>query len=104
MVWHDRNGNRTQETGEEGLAGASVGLYVNGAQVGLVTTTTEGAYHFIGLQPGSYYLQEINPPEMRFSSTPDELSITLTQGQRVIVNFGDWDGLSTWLPLLLRGE
>ena len=93
-----------REAEEPTLAGASVGLYANGTQVGLVTTQSDGAYGFRSLSPGSYYLQESNPPNARFSTTPDEMSITLAEGQHVTMDFGDWNGFATWLPLLLRGQ
>jgi hypothetical protein len=104
IVWLDRNGNGVRETEEPLLAGALVGLYANGTQVGSVTTQSDGAYGFASLLAGSYYLQEINPPEARFSSTPDEMSIVLAEGQHVSGDFGDWNGFATWLPLLLRGQ
>jgi len=28
--------------------------------------------------------------------------VNLAAGQEAIVNFGDWNGLPIWLPLLLR--
>jgi hypothetical protein len=78
LVWHDQNKNGIKDTGESGLAGAEVRLFLDGGanaqnlgtfdtsgddtQVGatLVTDGT-GAYSFSGLLGGNYYIQVLPP-------------------------------------------
>jgi hypothetical protein len=101
-VWRDLNGNGAQETGEPGEAGVTIRLYVQGTPVGTTVTLDDGRYRFPSLSPGAYVVQEVQPAWLRYSSTPDELTVNLAAGQEAIVNFGDWNGLPIWLPLLLR--
>jgi protocatechuate 3,4-dioxygenase beta subunit len=63
-------------------------------------TLDDGRYRFPSLSPGAYVVQEVQPAWLRYSSTPDELTVNLAAGQEAIVNFGDWNGLPIWLPLL----
>ncbi|MDD4651588.1 MAG: SdrD B-like domain-containing protein, partial [Methanothrix sp.] len=56
FVWHDKNGNGVQDTGEEGIEGVTVALYKSGVASGTMTTGTGGIYKFSGLVPGSYYV------------------------------------------------
>ncbi len=54
-VWYDRNGNGTQDEGEKPLANIVVTLLDgHGAKVDSTTTSTEGAYSFGNLRPGTY--------------------------------------------------
>ena len=48
-----------------------------------------------------YVLLAAHPAWLRFSSTADSVPVTLTVGVNVAVDFGDWDGLPTWLPLIV---
>lgn len=64
FVWNDVNQNGLQDSGEVGLAGATVKLFnsATGLQVGsTVTTSGSGAYSFTGLLPRTYYVQ-FTPP------------------------------------------
>ena len=71
-VWNDTNGNGTQDSGENGLAGATVYLVdTSGNQVTIdalgndisagVTTGPDGYYVFDNLLPGNYYLELVFP-------------------------------------------
>jgi hypothetical protein len=104
VVWSDGNRNGVRDAGEPTLAGASVGLSMGASQVGLVTTGSNGVYAFESLLPGSYHVQETNPPQAPFYSTPDGIDVALVEGQHASVDFGDWPGLPTWLPLVSRGH
>lgn len=58
-VFNDKNGNGTQDTGEEGISGVTVRLtgntVINNTAVTRTATTGEnGSYSFTGLQPGTY--------------------------------------------------
>ena len=70
--------------------------------MGMDTTGGDGAYRFAALPPGTYLVREIQPGWLRFSTTPDEVPVTLATGETRTVDFGDWDGRPTYLPLILR--
>lgn len=56
-VWEDLNGNGVQDQGETGLSGVTVQLFrADGTSVATTTTNGDGAYSFVGLAPGEYYL------------------------------------------------
>ena len=71
LVWNDVNNNGLRDTGELGVSGATVQLFTPGAdnaiggtgvnadtQVGSsVQSSSAGAYSFINLVPGKYYLR-----------------------------------------------
>ena len=64
LVWEDLNGNAIQDSGEKGLAGATVQLLdASGAPIAgkSVLTGATGAYSFTGLVPGSYAVQVTGP-------------------------------------------
>ncbi|PDV97368.1 hypothetical protein A9Q02_18615, partial [Candidatus Chloroploca asiatica] len=66
-VWHDLNGNGSQDSGEPGIAGIEVSLYrpgddgvIGGGDDSLVVTTTtdaDGLYLFDNLAPGLYFIE-----------------------------------------------
>jgi hypothetical protein len=102
VVWRDSNGNGIQEATEPGLMGVRVKLLVSGVQIGETTSAGDGHYAFTILLPGTYQIQEVQPSWLRFSSTPNEVTIIITGGEYAVVNFGDWTGLGTWMPLIIR--
>ncbi|MFN8016124.1 MAG: SdrD B-like domain-containing protein, partial [Acidimicrobiia bacterium] len=60
-VWNDTNKDGIQTTGETGVSGVNVTLYINACGVGgtaIATTTTDanGIYSFGNLAPGNYYV------------------------------------------------
>ena len=73
-----------------------------GAQVDQATTGGDGAYSFVHLSPGAYTISEVPPPWLRWSTTPDEVTVEVLAGQRAEVDFGDWNGRPAWLPLIVR--
>ena len=101
-VWFDWNGDGLPGDGEPGLVGITVQLYRGAALIGVTSSGGDGSYAFAGLPPDSYRLREINPPWLRLSTTPDEVTEGLAAGEVVKVGFGDWNGRGTYLPLLLR--
>ena len=87
---------------EPRLTGVTVKLLRASIQVGQATTAGDGAYHFSALAPGTYLVREMQPDWVRFSTTPNEVTVALAAGESRTVNFGDWNGRSTYLPLILR--
>jgi photosystem II stability/assembly factor-like uncharacterized protein len=102
-AWLDLDGDGLREEGEPGILQATVRLFVGANQVGELKTLGDGSYAFPRLSAGqTYRVVEVQPYWLPFSSTPNEQTITLAEGQTVEVNFGDWYGRSVYLPLLLR--
>jgi protocatechuate 3,4-dioxygenase beta subunit len=80
----------------------TVKLLREGIQIGQAVTRGDGAYGFAALPPGTYLLRERQPDWLRWSTTPNEKTIALAAGETRTVDFGDWNGRSTYLPLILR--
>ena len=74
-VWRDDN-DGIQETGEEGIEGATVRLYTpDDVLIDTTTTDSLGKYIFTGLLPGDYYVEfdkstAINAENLTLSSPP----------------------------------
>ena len=61
-VYHDRNDNGVQDSGEEGIEGVVIQLFdVDGNVVQETTTDANGEYCFEGLPPGEYKIREAQP-------------------------------------------
>lgn len=68
LVWHDTNGDGTQNAGEAGIPGVTVRLKrANGTLVATTTTNASGAYVFDNVATGSYYLQFVLPSQYSFT-------------------------------------
>ena len=102
VVWLDADGDALPEAGEPRLSGVTVKLLRDGVHIGQAATAGDGAYHFSALAPGTYLVREMQPDWVRFSTTPNEMTVALAAGETRTVNFGDWNGRSTYLPLILR--
>jgi serine-aspartate repeat-containing protein C/D/E len=61
-VYHDRNDNGVQDSGEEGIEGTRMVLTdADGNLIAETFTDAEGGYCFTGLLPGVYCVKEIQP-------------------------------------------
>ena len=100
-AWHDINGNRQMEQGEPFLVGVTIRLYRGGLQIGQTVTDGAGKYAFAHLVPGDYRVEEQQPAWLPFSSTQSSVNVTVGS-TAVTVNFGDWFGLSGYLPVILK--
>jgi hypothetical protein len=47
-------------------------------------------------------VREVQPSWLRYSTTPDEVVVFVGAGQELRVDFGDWNGVAIWLPLIVR--
>lgn len=101
-AWLDANGDGVRDAGEPGLVGVTIRLFRAGGQVGQAATDGAGAYRFSGLLPDSYTVREVQPAWLRFSTTPDEVTVTVPPGETAVADFGDWHGWPAWLPLIVR--
>lgn len=90
LVWNDADLNGVFDIGESPLAGARVQIRTLQGEVVLETgpTLDDGRYLFPDVEPGDYLLVEINPRGY-FSTTPDEVAITLAPRGLALVDFGD---------------
>lgn len=62
VVYHDRNNNGVQDTGEEGIAGVVVKLLdANENVISEMVTDASGKYCFTGLRAGEYCVHESQP-------------------------------------------
>jgi hypothetical protein len=75
---------------------------MGGVQIGAATSQGNGGYAFALLPPGAYELRQIRPGWLRFTSTADVVPIVVRAGEDITVNFGDWNGLPSYLPVLVR--
>jgi protocatechuate 3,4-dioxygenase beta subunit len=88
-VYEDLDGDRSQDAGEDGIEGVTVRLLDgNGDEVATTTTAADGSYQFVGLSPGDYTVEEVDPSGYA-STTPNAVEVTLPAGEVGIVNFGD---------------
>ncbi len=59
------------------------------------TTLGDSSDRLPGRAPGSYTVSEAQPTRLRFSTTPNEVTVALGAGETHTVNFGDWNGRPT---------
>ena len=92
-AWHDMDGDGIMDTGEPGLAGASIRL-CDGEDperrliAPTLVTGTDGAFHFAGLTAGRYVLAEENPSGY-VSTTSDTVDVWVLSGATIRYSFGD---------------
>ncbi|NOZ06271.1 MAG: hypothetical protein GXP41_07980 [Chloroflexi bacterium] len=98
-VWNDLNGNTIREAGEPGLAGAQLLLHDSSdALIGLYTTGVHGTYVFPGLAPGTYNIEEVDPPGYG-STTPNTWVVPVSANATTAIDFGDqFVGTATATP------
>ncbi|MFC0406608.1 SdrD B-like domain-containing protein [Roseomonas elaeocarpi] len=69
LVFNDLDGNGIRDTGEAGVAGATVRLLdADGAVVATTVTGTGGTYSFTGVAPGQYQVQFVAPTGTAFTA------------------------------------
>ena len=101
-AWLDADGDGTRSADEFGLVDVRIELLQDGKISDTDTTGGDGSYRFTPLAPGTYTVREVQPPWLRFSTTPNEVTVDVRAGRVAVVDFGDWNGRAAWLPLILR--
>lgn len=68
FVWDDINQNGIQDLNEPGIQGVTVKLYDgDGNLIATTTTDANGYYIFLGLLPGNYQVEFVNPSQYDFT-------------------------------------
>jgi hypothetical protein len=102
VIWFDIDGDGMSEAGEPGLPRVTVKLLYDGIVIDQTATVGDGSFSFPSVLPGLYRVIETQPGWVRYSSTPDEVGVEVIAGQQATVNFGDWNGLAAYLPVILH--
>jgi protocatechuate 3,4-dioxygenase beta subunit len=82
VVFEDRNGNGSPDSGDPGIGGVTVTL----SGVGAVTTAADGTYRFLNVVPGNYTLSITLPAEYTLVSL-SERQVGLASGGSAVANF-----------------
>lgn len=87
LVFEDRNGNGSPDSGESGIPNVSIRLS-DGSTHRTTRTDGSGIYRFTDIPPGTYTLEEIDP--LGFTSTTANLrTVSLGSGGSANTHFGD---------------
>lgn len=115
-VWVDSNGDGIQDTGETGIAGATIQLLgdINGDTIPDLSrstvTATGGNYEFANLPPGDYTITVAQPADTTPSfdsdgtATPGSTRVTLAAGQTDRTHDFGYQPTSTGGPTGLIGD
>jgi uncharacterized protein (DUF2141 family) len=87
LVFDDRNGNGSVDSGEPGIPDVSIRLF-NGVGQQTVLTDSAGAFVFHEIAPGTYSLEETDLVGF-LSTTPNTRTIAVASGGSASMNFGD---------------
>ncbi len=89
-VYDDVNRNRIYDDGDAGLENVTVTLLDSSDSVFATTTTDgDGLYSFADVPLGDYTAKETDP-EGYYSTTPNEVAVSLVGAAPVTVDFGDF--------------
>jgi hypothetical protein len=102
-VYSDRNGDGHHDPGEGLLIGATITVTSDSTLVGVRLTNGTEPYCFTGLAPGTYTVQEKNPPGYA-SITPDVWGVAVDAGYSTVVEFGDRTSqyYDLYLPVIFK--
>ena len=91
VVYHDLNLDGTQDPGEAGLGAVRIDLYdsTGTTLIASVNTAADGSYSFTNITPGDYLVVETDLAGY-VSTTPNNVTATVTAGGSATVNFGDY--------------
>jgi PKD repeat protein len=102
VVWLDLDGNGRRDAGEPGIEGVTLSLFRGTSQVRVTTSYDDGSYSFKLLVPDDYEVRESQPAGAVLSTTADRVTVRVLSSQPVMVDFGDWNGMRTYLPLVIQ--
>jgi len=89
IVWTDNNENGEIDLGEPPIEGVEIILRDDlGAKVDTAWTEVDGFYSFPNLLPGTYIVQEVDPPGY-YSTTTNTVQKDVAVGDLITVDFGD---------------
>jgi len=91
VVFHDRNRDGTQQSGDLGIAGVTLTLKDAGnATIATTTSAVDGSYLFAGISAGNYSVIETQPAGYGSSpSSPDTAAIVVPPGAGATALFAD---------------
>jgi LPXTG-site transpeptidase (sortase) family protein len=91
VVFNDSDLDGTQDAGEAGQAAVRIELYDNSGTtlIAFATSNAGGAYSFTNVTPGDYVVVEIDLAGY-VSTTPNNVSATVSAGGSATANFGDY--------------
>jgi len=88
VAFEDLDEDGVQDPGERGLGGVNIELRdENGDLLEQTTTAGNGTYLFANVSAGSYRVREEVPTGF-MATTPISVSLSLSQGEAAVVNFG----------------
>lgn len=87
VLYHDRNGNRSQDANEPGISAATVTLLNADGPLAGLTTDSAGRYRFPGLTPGVYQVQA-TVPDQWVAQGALQRNVNLGSGGAAVANFG----------------
>jgi len=88
VVFEDLNGDGVQEAAEDGIGNVTLELWQDGTRIATTATGGDGAYEFTDVNAGNYTVQEKDPAGT-FSTTPNEVAVSVATGGSATANFGD---------------
>jgi hypothetical protein len=80
----------------------TIQLLVGGTQIQTATTGSDGLYSVAGLLAGEYEVREVQPSSYHYSSTPNEVTVSVPASGIVPLDFGDWNFRVQYLPLTIH--
>ena len=87
--FHDLNGDG-DGAGDPGMGGVTIELVQNNVVIDSYLTGPDGNYSFLGLDPGTYTVREVQPHPDVVATTPSSVDFTVYSGDPdVFVNFGN---------------
>ena len=88
VVFNDADGDGVRDSGELGIPGVTVSLYLEGSLRGSVTTSLDGSYSLSPSASGIHVVVETDLPGW-ISTTPNSVEVNVAISSDYVVDFGD---------------